>query len=145
MSKTDLEKLLKVTVTAAQHLLKKNREMYPIGAIIDLEGEVLLAQPNFVTERPGSQQVIDELLRIFREKAEQHKIRATAICYDGRVTPPGKTEKTDAICVELEDIEGNAIAIFLPYKKGWLRKQKYQQPFAFTGESKIFDINQIYT
>jgi len=138
MSKTDLENLLKVVVASAQYLLKKNKEMYPIGAVVNLDGEVLLAQPNLSLVHPQAQQVIDDLLIAFRKKAEKHEIKATAICYDGRVSPPGKTEKTDAICVELEDIEGNAIAIFFPYKKGWLRKQMYLEPFACAGEVKIF-------
>lgn len=138
MARENLEKLLRVIIPTAQHLLKKHKVMYPMGAVLNKEGEVLFAQPQMASEHPESRQVINELLRVFREQAQKQEIIATVICYDGKVTPPDSVEKTDAICAELEDVNGDAMAIFLPYKRNLFGRQKYQVPFACAGEIKIF-------
>jgi len=62
-------------------------------------------------------------------------LRAAAICADVRIVPPGKSDKTDAISVGLEHQSGEAVTVFLPYEKGWLR---YGKLFASAREVQFF-------
>ena len=52
MARPDLEILLNAIIPAAQYLLKKNRELYPIGAVLDMNGKVVFAAPHMESENP---------------------------------------------------------------------------------------------
>ncbi len=64
-------------------------------------------------------------------------LQASAICYDGRVTVPGK-EKQDAITILLEHANGECVTIYLPYAKKFLRGYQYGDVIGTAAEKKIF-------
>lgn len=43
---------------------------------------------------------------------------AGSLVYDVRVIPPGQSEKTDAIQIDLDHIDGMSVTMFYPYKIG---------------------------
>lgn len=90
------------------------------------------------TEHPKALDLIELLEAAFRKNAELGKIKASGICIDVRVIPPGKQDKTDAIQTNLEHIEGQAVSVFLPYKKGLFKKVTYGELFATAAQHKIF-------
>ena len=138
MPHADLEELLNALLPFAQEMLKKHGEFYPFGAAIDAKGEIAAqaAQPD--EENPDSQVVIDMLVAGMRDQANRGEIRAAGICYDSRVVPPGKTEKTDGIACRLEHENGEAVQTFVPYRKGFLGRYKYDELFACEGDRAIF-------
>ena len=89
-------------------------------------------------EHPESQEVIDFLTAAFREQAASGAIRASGVCIDVRTIPPGQTEKTDAILARLEHKDGEAIDVYLPYRKPLFGKVKYGELFATPGAAQVF-------
>src|SRR5262245_16023188 len=102
MAHPDYDDLLNALIPFAQDMLKKHGEFFPFGAAVNSEGEIELAQADDGTEQPESTELIDMLQQGFREEAERGAIRASAICMDVRIVPPGETEKSDAISLHLE-------------------------------------------
>jgi hypothetical protein len=82
--------------------------------------------------------LIDILVAAFRQQAAAGAIRAAGVCLDVRVTLPNTSEKSDAICAQLEHAEGQCVDVYLPYKKGWLGRFTFGEVFATAGESRIF-------
>jgi len=82
-------------------------------------------------EQPLSSDVLSALVEGFR--ARRASIRAAALAADVRL-PDG-----DAVRVELEHAEGQAIAVLLPYKKKRLgRGLEFQSLRAGTGSRQIW-------
>ena len=106
-------------------MLSKHGEFYPFGSAMSTDGEIEAHAAYDGDEQPPSQQLIDLLTQGFRQQARSGKIRAAAICCDVRTIPPGRSEKTDAICVSAEHQNGEAADVYLPYKKGWFGKISY--------------------
>lgn len=106
-----LDELLNVVLPFAQQELEKHGEFFPYAAAIGADGEpeLIAARPAGGGERPASADVIDACLDALAAKRE--RIRAAAVVADVR------TADGDAIRVELEHAEGQAIAVFVPYSK----------------------------
>jgi hypothetical protein len=138
MPHPDLDELLNALVPFAQQMLSKHGEFYPFGASVDAKGEVRCVAGDVGDEKPESQDLIELLLNGFREEAKRGDIRAAAICYDVRIVPPGQKEKTDAIALRLEHKDGESLEAYVPYRKGFLGKYRYDDLFAGKGDRTIF-------
>jgi hypothetical protein len=138
MAHADLDALLNAVIPFTQQMLSAHGEFYPVGASMSSAGEIALASAASETERPKSQDIIDDLVAYFRAEASNGGIRACIVCYDGRVAPPGHTEKSDAICAWLEHQCGESIALFLPYSKGTPGDLEYGELFASPMDSQVF-------
>jgi hypothetical protein len=138
MSRPDLDSLLNALLPFAKRMLAKHGEFFPFGAALSREGEVRLVQPWVGSEHPPSADVLDVLRAGLRDRALNSKIRAAGICVDARVQPEGSAEKTDAIQVILEHSDGEAIDVFLPYRRGLLGKLHFGDIFATRGAATVF-------
>ncbi len=138
MARPDLEEVMNTLIPFAQQMLAKAGEFFPFGASMRPDGT--LAQNGTYTgsEHPPSQELIDLLVAGFQRDAAAGSLRAAGICFDVRIVPPGATEKSDAICVQLEHADGEAIEIYVPYSKGWFGKIKYAELFASKGTPMFF-------
>jgi hypothetical protein len=106
----DLDSLLNTALPFAQQMLEKRGGFYPFGAAMSASGEArLLAGDASRDDLPASTTVLASLLDGIRQA--RAKYRAIAICSDVRLTD------SDAVRVELEHQEGQAMAVLLPYKK----------------------------
>jgi hypothetical protein len=109
--KRDLEQLLSAAVPFAKQMLIKYGEFFPYSSSMNSDGKISAVGGYTGSERPKSTEVIDLLRAVFRREAEVGKIRACAVVYDIRTVPPGKTQKTDAIAVELDHRAGMSIVV----------------------------------
>jgi hypothetical protein len=134
----DLETLLNPLLSSAQQMLAKQGTFLPFGASLRSDGEIAMAAGYVGDEHPEPVAIIELIVRGFQEEAAMGTIRAAGVCVDMRVVPPNGTEKTDAICVQLEHAEGDCVDVYLPYKKGWLGRFKFGQIFAGSREARIF-------
>ena len=109
-SQDDLDGLMRVTLPFAQQMLAKAGEFYPFGMIVTVDGdtEMFAADPGS-GEHPASVEVRTFIFDGMRGSRE--KFRAIAVCLDVRLPD------SDAIRVELEHRDGQALAVLLPYKK----------------------------
>ena len=138
MAHEDLNKLLNALVPFAQEMLAKHGEFLPFGGYMDIGGGIAHVGGWTGDEQPRSQEVIGVMVKGLHQQAERQEIRAAAICLDVRTTPPGHSEKTDAISVRLEHANGEAVDVFLPYSKAPSGEYEYGELFATRGEQYIF-------
>ncbi len=138
MANPELERLLGATVPFAKDMVEKYGEFYPYGAALQTDEQVGLLQGGPEGENPPVQAVLDAVIEGLRQAAGEGRIRASAVCIDMRVTRPGETEKTNAICVQLEHAEGEAIDVYVPYSKQSEGEVAFGEMFAGPGEARIF-------
>lgn len=138
MSRADLDKILPSLFKFAQTMLNDVGSFLPFGAAVTAEGEVKQVGGYTGDEHPPAQEIINLLTSAFQQDASAGTIRAAGICFDVLAAPPGKSEKTDAICARLEDIDGEAVEVFLPYRKGLFGRMKYGSVWASPGKAAIF-------
>ncbi len=140
MSHPDLDQLLNALLPFAQQMLAKHGEFYPFGSSMKPAGEIVAVGVGAHDggEYPPSQRLIDQMTGAFRQQASAGQLRAAGICYDVRTIPPGQTEKCNAICAGLEHQSGQAVDVYVPYKRGWFGKIQYGELFAARRSPQFF-------
>lgn len=137
MPKDEVEELMNELIPFAQKMLAEHGEFFPFGGVITSKGEIVHVGASDGNEKPPSKKLIELMVEGFRDKAKTGEYRATAILFDVKVQIPESKEKTDAIQVNLDHIDGYSVEVFLPYK---IEKSKvaYSEMFAQKGKSDIF-------
>ena len=138
MAQADLEELMNFLIACALQFLAKSAEFYPFAASMTADGAIQANMSGTGEEHPKSDELISILTDAFRQEAVEGKLKATGICYDVRVILEGAKEKTDAICVWLEHVDGDAVEILLPYRKSWTGKIKYDELRMTSAEHEVF-------
>jgi len=138
VNRADLDPLLDEALQAACHLLEKNGEFFPFGVVLRSDGETRHVQGWTASEQPPPAEVIDLLLRGFRNGAASREYRATALVRDVRVKDQHQDLTTDAISVTLEHEDGTSINCYLPYTRSDAGALTYGEVFAHPTESNVF-------
>jgi len=86
----------------------------------------------------GAPEIAELLLEGFRAGARSGEYKAVALCVDVRVDAPDGSGKTDAIRVTLEENGGEALNVFMPYRKRVLRGIQYGEIFASAADKSVF-------
>lgn len=137
LPKEECEVLLDALLPAAEHLLRKNGEFYPIGAVMTTDSNTTLTAVDSEHDFPDSQSVIDALISSHRQMAEKNNIKASGIAWNAAIsTPDGK--QSDAIMVSLEHSGDYSVVVVLPYKIGLFKRIKFGELFAQNGNHNIF-------
>jgi hypothetical protein len=129
--------LLNTVLPVAQKFLSAHSEFYPFGASMKVDGSIVMVAAYDGRDKPPSQPLIDLLRAGFIRDAKEGVILASATAYDVRVIPPGRTDKTDAVEIELDHRDSYSTVVFYPYSlhDGSV---KFGEPFANAGEFRIF-------
>jgi hypothetical protein len=107
--------LLNAALPFAQQMLDQHGEFFPYGVALDVHSDTrMIAVDPDLGERPPSADVLVTIMQGLRRQRDE--FRAVAVVTDVRVA------ESDAVRVELEHVEGPAMALLLPYKKKRLRK-----------------------
>jgi hypothetical protein len=139
MAHPELEEVLNALLPFAQRMLQEYGEFHPFGASMRSDGTISLIGADVDgSEFPKSTDLIELMEAGLLKDAKSGKIKASGICMDVRVMEPDKSEKTDAIRVDLEHKEGQVVSVFLPYEKGPAQKVIYGKIFASSADRKIF-------
>ncbi|MBK5306574.1 MAG: hypothetical protein JJD92_07815 [Frankiaceae bacterium] len=126
----DLDTLLSAAIEAASSLLSADGEFYPFAVALTHAGELVSPAVDPGTEQPDAEDVVELLLDALRDG--RGTIRAAALCTD--VTLASDTGDQDAIRVELEAPDRQAVTIVVPYDDGPV----LGEPFGIDAESRIF-------
>jgi len=128
----DLDGLLEACLPFAQEMLDKHGEFIPYASAITSSGETkLVAGDPGEGEQPSSAAVLQVLVEGLR--AERDTMRAAAVVSDVRLSD------SDAARVEVEHQEGQAIVVFLPYRKKRLRRGvEYGEITAGQGDRQVW-------
>jgi hypothetical protein len=139
MAHADLNELLNPLLRMAEHLLAKNGAFLPIDTIMLSDGEIRHVGAQIEGEEyPGAPPLIELLTETFQKEAKEGKLRAAGIAYDALTIPPGKAQKQDAICCELEHFSGEAVYVFRPYLKTEEGNFQFEEVFATNRTQKFF-------
>jgi len=138
MAREDLNNLLSSCIPFAQQMLAKHGTFFPFGATMSPKGEISLAAG--YDDKPGidAREVISLTLDGFRAGARSGNYQAVALCVDVRVDAPDGSGKTDAIRVTLEENGGEALNVFMPYRKRMLGGVSYGEIFASATDHSVF-------
>ena len=103
MARPDLQALFDSLLPFTQKLLSEHDEFNPWAATMAPTGEIQWIGADNGEEFPEAQALIDVLTEKFqRQSSSSGVLQAIGICYAAGVTPPGQSEKSDAICCSLE-------------------------------------------
>jgi hypothetical protein len=111
----EIERLLNFLLPSAEQMLSKEGQFHPYAAMVAADGEV-----KSVSARAGEEPDVADLLvalhEELREQAAEGSIRASGIAADVTLTDPDSGETTDAVQVELDHAEADAVDIYVPYE-----------------------------
>jgi hypothetical protein len=140
MSRDDFAALSNVLLEHAKRAIIEDGALLPVGATVTEGGEVVpLARINsFDDEKDDVQSLVDEILRTFRTLAKEKKVRAVAWCVDMRVVPPGSQDKTDALMLFCESVDGAALVVMNPYADAPGPATKFSGRHVLSTESRVF-------
>ena len=132
-AQSDMDALLGAALPFAQQQLAKRGEFYPFGVALTSQGNVEMLAATTGQEHPASTELLDILAKGATTRLGQ--FRAAAFVADVRLGP----SQGDAIRVEIEHREGQAIAVLLPYsKKSFGRGVSYGQLIAAAGNHRLW-------
>jgi hypothetical protein len=122
----------------AEKMLRQHGEFYPYGGYMKPDGTIIeVGADDPDTDRPKSRDLIYVLRNSFREMASMNHCNAVAMVFDVAVTLPESDQKSDAIQVCVEHVEGYSAEVFFPYQIV-SKEIVYGKTFAQQGKSDIF-------
>lgn len=132
----EIEQLLNYLLPFAEQMLSQHGEFYPYAATMDAGGEVQ-AVSAAGDERPDVGDVLLALHAELREQAAQGSIRASGIAADVTLTDPDSGEEMDAVQLELDHAEADAVDVYVPYTNGD-EGVEFGELVAASGQAPIF-------
>jgi hypothetical protein len=132
----EIEQLLRYLLPVAEEQLNREGEFVPYAATLGADGEV-----NAVNAANGDEPDVSELLLALhtelREQAAEGAIRASGIAADVTLTDPDSGEVTDAVQLELDHAEADAIDVYVPYTNG-AEGIEFGELVATSGQAPVF-------
>lgn len=141
--KAKLDELFGAVIDMAAFLLEQNGEFFPIGAVLDREGQVTYVAIESEGEQQESQAVIAELTSMLRGRAGEDSIAASAVAFDARVRPSPDAPPVDAVVARIRapDYARDIVTPYVISTSGLFRKKRKVETSPSTaseGEQDIF-------
>ena len=133
----EIQELLNFLLPHAERLLGEQGEFYPYAAALDNAGSIEPVGPAVETDDPDVGDILVALHADLREQAADGAIRASGIAADVTLTDPDSGETTDAVQLELDHAEGDAVDIYVPYERG-IEGVKFGDLVAAEGREPVF-------
>jgi hypothetical protein len=111
----EIEQLLNFLLPSAEEMLSKEGQFHPYAAMVAVDGEVKSVSAH-AGEVPDVADLLVALHEELREQAAEGSIRASGIAADVTLTDPDSGETTDAVQVELDHADADAVDIYVPYE-----------------------------
>jgi hypothetical protein len=134
--KDEIQKLLNYLLPFAEQMLSRHGEFYPYAATMDAGGEVQ-AVSAADDEQPDVGELLAALHAQLRQQAAEGAIRASGIAADVSLTDPDSGEVTDAVQLELDHAEAEAVDVYVPYTSDD-EGVKFGELVAASGQAPIF-------
>ena len=135
--KQECEELMNQILPFSEEMLNKYGVFFPYGSVMNNDQSIRPVAYYDGNEQPQSQDVINNLKRIYKEYAIKKEIRASAIIWDAKMKSPVTNELIDAVIVSIEHKENYSVQVVFPYKmiNG---KVSWGEVFAMKGLNDIF-------
>jgi hypothetical protein len=113
----EIQEILNFLLPFAERMLNEHGEFYPYAAALDSDGELNAVGADVDDgDSPDVGEVLLALHEGLREQAAEGAIRASGIAADVTLTDPDSGETTDAVQVELDHADAEAVDVFVPYE-----------------------------
>jgi len=112
----DLDPLLHRMLERAVERLEAEGGFLPFAGAVGVDGRLQVAAAAADAASLSAEEQLVLLGKGLRSRAERHEIRASCLVADVKVSIPGKGD-SDAIRARLEHRLGEAIEVFLPYRR----------------------------
>ena len=113
----EIQEILNFLLPFAEQMLSEHGEFYPYAAALGSDGEVSAVGADLEDDdSPDVGEVLLALHEGLRKQAAEGEIRASGIAADVTLTDPDSGEITDAVQVELDHADADAVDIFVPYE-----------------------------
>ena len=132
----EIEKILNYLLPFAEQMLSSHGEFYPYAAMMDAAGEVQ-AVSAASEELPDVGELLLALDAELREQASRGAIRASGIAADVTLTDPDSGTTRDAVQLELDHAEIEAVDVYVPYETG-TEGIEFGELVAAAGQAPIF-------
>jgi hypothetical protein len=134
--KQEIEALLNFLLPFAEEMLNKNGEFFPYAATVAADGEVAAVATD-LGEDPDVADLLVALHAQLGVEAAQGSIRASGIAADVTLTDPDSGETTDAVQLELDHADADAVDIYVPYESA-AGGVKFGELVAAEGRQPVF-------
>lgn len=132
----EIEQILNYLLPFAEQMLSEHGEFYPYAATMNAGGEVQ-AVAAADHQRPDVGELLLALHAELREQASRGAIRASGIAADVTLTDPDSGKVTDAVQLELDHAETDAVDVYVPYTSGD-KGVEFGELVAAAGQAPIF-------
>jgi hypothetical protein len=133
----EIEALLNFLLPFAEDQLTKNGEFYPYAAVVDEHGDLNAVSADAGGDQPDVSELLVTLHARLAEQAAEGSIRACGIAADVTLTDPDSGESTDAVQLELDHAEADAVDVYVPYESGG-SGVKFGELVAAQGREPVF-------
>jgi hypothetical protein len=113
----EIQELVNFLLPHAERMLSEHGEFYPYAAAVDSAGSIEPLGPAVESDDPDVSDILVALHADLREQAAEGTIRASGIAADVTLTDPDSGETTDAVQIELDHAEGDAVDVYVPYER----------------------------
>ena len=137
MASAQAQELFNAALEFAKQMLSEHKGFHPFAVSMDPNGKVAIVAGDIGSEHPSPTDLTTFLQSALRDQAKAGTIQAAGVCLDVRVTPPGSKDKSDAICVRVATVKGEAIEVYVPYRKPLIGSHKYGDTFATAGQAFV--------
>ncbi|NTW29539.1 MAG: hypothetical protein HGA39_09300 [Coriobacteriia bacterium] len=136
--KPDIEALANPLFEASEMFVRKRGQFLPHGAVLETDGSVrlVMAAPDDLDAKVSSIEILPRLHEALRREAEEHALKAVAVCEDVTITPAGHRQ-TRAVKVLVEHARGLTVALYLPYQRKLLGSCSFGDILLMVAEPEV--------
>lgn len=132
----EIEQLLRYLLPFAEESLNKDGEFRPYAAMVAADGSLKSVESE-EGQQPDEGELLLALHTELREHAAGGAIRASGIAADVTLTDPDSGEETDAVQLELDHVDTDAVDVYVPYTSGD-DGIKFGELVAAAGQAPVF-------
>jgi hypothetical protein len=116
--------------------LRRRGNFVPHGAVLGIDGQVGLVAAAPENEVTNSTEVLPLVHAELRAQAKEKKLIAIGVAENVTVTPEGRPS-TDAIKVLFEHKRGLVVALYLPFKRRFMRGYSFGNVFSVAASGEV--------
>lgn len=138
MSRDEQNTLLNPLFEFALRMVVEQGEFHPFAGVLTKDAKVRLVAGAPGSDRPKASRVIAVLEEGLRAEILKEGHRAAGICLGVRITHPKVGKDADALLARIEDADGEAVNVYLPYTRDAAGTLRTGEPVGEKGKRTLF-------
>ena len=138
MSRADQDAIVNPLFEFALKMVVEQGEFYPFAAVLQADGNVRLMASRMSEERPKASAVIAILEERLRSDIVREGHKAVGICLGVKISHPKVGQNVDALLARIEDADGEAVNVYLPYERDPAGSLRTGDPVGEKGKPTLY-------